>query len=145
MLAPVPSQRRSTPPPSPTRRRSRHCSARFRWGASASRRTSPARLPGWPPTRPATLRARRSSLTAGSWSTPVASSVSAAHHIGVIADTHLPRKGTRVPEAALHLFEEAQVELILHAGDLSTLAVILQLEAYAPVEAVQGNIELSEV
>jgi putative phosphoesterase len=48
-----------------------------------------------------------------------------------------------VPEAALRHF--AGVELILHAGDLSTLAVLDQLSAYAPVEAVQGNVEEPEV
>lgn len=65
------------------------------------------------------------------------------HRIGVISDTHIPRRATRVPDAALRLFED--VELILHAGDLSSLAVVDQLAAYAPVEAVQGNIELPEV
>lgn len=37
------------------------------------------------------------------------------------------------------------MDLILHAGDISSLAVLNQLEAYAPVEAVQGNVELAEV
>jgi putative phosphoesterase len=67
------------------------------------------------------------------------------HRIGVISDTHVPRKAPRVPDAALHVFEEAAVELILHAGDLSSLAVLDQLAAYAPVEAVQGNVEQPEV
>ena len=65
------------------------------------------------------------------------------HRIGVISDTHIPKKGPRVPDAALRHF--ADVELILHAGDLSSLAVLDQLSAYAPVEAVQGNVELPEV
>ena len=65
------------------------------------------------------------------------------HRIGVISDTHIPQKAARVPDAALRHF--ADVELILHAGDLSTLAVLDQLVAYAPVEAVQGNIEQPEV
>lgn len=67
------------------------------------------------------------------------------HQIGVISDTHIPRRATRVPEAALHIFEQANVELIVHAGDLSTLAVLDQLSAYAPVEAVQGNVETPDV
>ncbi|MGH2514676.1 MAG: metallophosphoesterase family protein [Ktedonobacterales bacterium] len=65
------------------------------------------------------------------------------HRIGVLSDTHIPKKAPRVPDAALRHFEE--VELILHAGDISTLAVLDQLSAYAPVEAVQGNVELPEV
>jgi putative phosphoesterase len=65
------------------------------------------------------------------------------HRIGVISDTHIPRRAARVPDAALRLFED--VELILHAGDLSSLAVVDLLSAYAPVEAVQGNVELPAV
>ncbi len=65
------------------------------------------------------------------------------HRIGVISDTHVPSRARRVPDAALRHFED--VELIVHAGDLSTLAVVDQLATYAPVEAVQGNIELPEV
>jgi uncharacterized protein len=67
------------------------------------------------------------------------------HRIGVISDTHIPFRAKRVPDAALKLFEDAGVELILHAGDLSSLAVLDQLSAYAPVEAVQGNVEQPEV
>src|ERR1700758_5032042 len=69
--------------------------------------------------------------------------VAEIHRIGVISDTHVPRRAPRVPDAALRHFED--VELILHAGDLSSLAVLNQLSAYAPVEAVQGNVELPEV
>ncbi len=65
------------------------------------------------------------------------------HRIGVISDTHLPRRAARIPDAALRHF--ADVELILHAGDLSTRAALDQLEAYAPVEAVQGNVEDAEI
>lgn len=65
------------------------------------------------------------------------------HRIGVISDTHIPKRAVRVPDTVLQHFED--VELILHAGDLSSLAVLDQLSAYAPVEAVQGNVELPEV
>ncbi|MEO7002282.1 MAG: metallophosphoesterase family protein [Ktedonobacterales bacterium] len=65
------------------------------------------------------------------------------HRIGVIADTHISHAAKRIPDAALRHFED--VELILHAGDLSTLAALDQLAAYAPVAAVQGNIEEPEV
>jgi putative phosphoesterase len=65
------------------------------------------------------------------------------HRIGVISDTHLPRRARRIPDAALRHFEG--VELIIHAGDLSTHTALDQLEAYAPVEAVQGNIEDAEI
>ena len=64
------------------------------------------------------------------------------HRIGVISDTHIPHFA-RVPEAVWEYF--AGVELVIHAGDLSILSVISQLETIAPVVAVQGNIEREEV
>jgi putative phosphoesterase len=68
---------------------------------------------------------------------------SSLHRIGVISDTHLPQRGPRVPDAALRHF--ADVELIVHAGDHSTRAALDQLGAYAPLEAVQGNVEDEEI
>ncbi len=66
-----------------------------------------------------------------------------SHCIGVISDTHLPMRGLRVPDTALHHFES--VELIIHAGDHSTRAALDQLSAYAPVEAVRGNVEADDM
>jgi putative phosphoesterase len=64
------------------------------------------------------------------------------HHIGVISDTHIPQF-KKLPDAIWEHF--ANVELIIHAGDLSTLSVINELETLAPVVAVQGNVEYDEV
>lgn len=64
------------------------------------------------------------------------------HRIGVISDTHIPHF-RRLPDAIWQHFDG--VELILHAGDLSVLSVIAQLETIAPVEAVRGNIEEDDV
>ena len=64
------------------------------------------------------------------------------HHIGVISDTHIPEYKA-IPEAVWKHF--AGVELIIHAGDLSRLSVISELESIAPVVAVQGNIEEEEI
>jgi putative phosphoesterase len=64
------------------------------------------------------------------------------HRIGVISDTHIPHF-KKLPDAIWQHF--AGVELIIHAGDLSILSVIAQLESIAPVVAVQGNIEYEEV
>jgi putative phosphoesterase len=62
--------------------------------------------------------------------------------VGVISDTHIPEfRG--IPEAVWTHF--AGVTLILHAGDLSRLSVLAELETIAPVVAVQGNIEEEEV
>ncbi len=62
--------------------------------------------------------------------------------IGVISDTHIPRF-SKLPDAVWELF--AGVEQIIHAGDLSILSVIDELETIAPVVAVQGNVEREEV
>jgi hypothetical protein len=64
------------------------------------------------------------------------------HRIGVISDTHIPAFKS-LPEGVWTHF--AGVELIIHAGDLSRLSVIGELETLAPVVAVQGNVEEAEV
>jgi uncharacterized protein len=55
----------------------------------------------------------------------------------VLADTHAPRRW-RVcpPRVADHL---RGADLILHAGDVCTAAVLVELSPYAPVAAVLGN------
>lgn len=64
------------------------------------------------------------------------------HRVGIISDTHIPHF-RQLPEAVWVHF--AGVELIIHAGDLSVLSVIAELETIAPVVAVQGNVEHEEV
>jgi putative phosphoesterase len=64
------------------------------------------------------------------------------HRVGIISDTHVPHF-RRLPSAIWVQF--AHVELIIHAGDLSVLSVISELETIAPVTAVQGNVEHEEV
>jgi uncharacterized protein len=62
--------------------------------------------------------------------------------VGVISDTHIPHF-KQLPAAAWEHFRD--VELILHAGDLSVLSVLSELETIAPVVAVRGNVEQEEV
>jgi putative phosphoesterase len=62
--------------------------------------------------------------------------------VGVISDTHIPHFKT-LPEVIWEHF--AGAELIVHAGDLSVLSVLSELETIAPVVAVQGNVESTEV
>jgi putative phosphoesterase len=58
-------------------------------------------------------------------------------HIAVLSDTHAPRHWKSCPaEVARRL---RGVDLILHAGDVCTAAVLVELSAYAPVRAVLGN------
>ena len=63
--------------------------------------------------------------------------------IALISDTHLPRGARRLPEACVERLRAA--DLILHAGDLSTLAVLRDLEAYGRVIAVHGNVDDAQV
>lgn len=62
--------------------------------------------------------------------------------VGVISDTHIPHF-KKLPESIWEHF--AGAELIIHAGDLSILSVLSELETIAPVVAVQGNVESDEV
>jgi uncharacterized protein len=59
--------------------------------------------------------------------------------IAVISDTHLPRGNRRLPEDCVARLKAA--DLIVHAGDLSTLPVLRELDAYGPVVAVHGNVD----
>ncbi len=54
-----------------------------------------------------------------------------------LADTHAPRRWTSCPPAVAEQLRRADV--ILHAGDVCTAAVLDELSAYAPVLAVIGN------
>jgi putative phosphoesterase len=64
------------------------------------------------------------------------------HRVGIISDTHIPHF-KRLPKAIWAHF--MGVERIIHAGDLSVLSVLSELETIAPVVAVQGNVEQEEV
>lgn len=63
-----------------------------------------------------------------------------AQLVAIISDTHLPRGQRRLPDACLERLQAA--ELILHAGDLCTLAVLEALRRIGPpVHAVYGNVD----
>jgi len=57
--------------------------------------------------------------------------------IGVVSDTHIPRKSKILPQELLDGIKG--VDLIIHAGDINKDYVIYELEEIAPVEAVAGN------
>jgi len=64
--------------------------------------------------------------------------------IAVISDTHLPRGARRLPEACVERI--AAADLLLHAGDFSTLEVLRELEAIGPaVLGVHGNVDSAEL
>jgi putative phosphoesterase len=61
----------------------------------------------------------------------------------VLSDTHAPRRWRSCPPpVAGHL---RGADLILHAGDVCTAGVLVELAAYAPVRAVLGNNDAPEV
>jgi uncharacterized protein len=63
--------------------------------------------------------------------------------IGLISDTHIPKRANCLPKRLFEIFEK--VDFIIHAGDLVELKVIDELELIAPVLAVQGNMDSTEV
>jgi len=64
--------------------------------------------------------------------------------IAVISDTHMPRGERRLPRECVERIEAA--DLLLHAGDVQTLAVLSELEAIGPpLVAVHGNVDSPEL
>jgi len=64
--------------------------------------------------------------------------------IAVISDTHLPKGARRLPDACVERI--AGADLLLHAGDFSTLDVLRELEAIGPpVVGVYGNVDSADL
>ncbi len=64
--------------------------------------------------------------------------------IAAISDTHLPRGNRRLPDACVERL--ASADLILHAGDISTVEVLEEIEQIGPpVRAVHGNVDSPEL
>jgi len=64
--------------------------------------------------------------------------------IAVISDTHLPRGARRLPDACVERI--AAADLLLHAGDFSTLDVLREFEAIGPpLLGVHGNVDTAEL
>ena len=61
--------------------------------------------------------------------------------VGLISDTHIPKRGRYIPPKVFEIFDKMGVELILHAGDLVDEKVLIELSALAPVESVAGNMD----
>ena len=64
--------------------------------------------------------------------------------IAVISDTHMPRGARRLPDACVERI--AAADLLLHAGDFSTVEVLRELEAIGPpVAGVHGNVDSADI
>jgi putative phosphoesterase len=60
--------------------------------------------------------------------------------LAIVADTHIPRGRRVLPPGCVERLRAA--DLILHAGDLTSLAFLEELRALGPpVEAVVGNVD----
>ncbi|MFG6495228.1 metallophosphoesterase [Fictibacillus sp. UD] len=58
----------------------------------------------------------------------------------IISDTHMPKKGTTIPEPILTVLKNG-VDYILHAGDWTTESLYEELQSFAPVYGVKGNVD----
>src|SRR5437763_9530466 len=63
--------------------------------------------------------------------------------LAIISDTHLPRGPRALPDACVQRLRHA--DLIIHAGDLSTLSVLDELRGYGEVAAIHGNVDDAQV
>jgi uncharacterized protein len=64
--------------------------------------------------------------------------------IAVISDTHMPKGARRLPERCVEEIRAA--DAVIHAGDVSTVAVLREIEAVGPpVHAVHGNVDEAEL
>jgi putative phosphoesterase len=64
--------------------------------------------------------------------------------VALISDTHMPRRGRRLPEACVARLQAA--DAIVHAGDLMELEVLHALQALGPpVHAVRGNVDSAQL
>lgn len=63
--------------------------------------------------------------------------------IGVISDTHMPKKGNMFPKDLVKGLQD--VDYIIHAGDWSEMIVRDLLENIAPVIGVHGNVDSPEI
>jgi putative phosphoesterase len=63
--------------------------------------------------------------------------------IAVIADTHLPRGQRRLPDVCVERLRAA--DMIVHAGDFSSVDVMKELQTMGELVAVQGNVDDQQV
>jgi len=63
--------------------------------------------------------------------------------IAVLSDTHIPARTSALPGKVYEVCSEA--DLVLHSGDLTDTDVIRDLERFAPLKAVLGNMDCFEL
>jgi len=63
--------------------------------------------------------------------------------IAVLSDTHIPTRLGAIPGRVYEICAES--DLILHSGDMVDKSVITDLQRFAPVKAVHGNMDPYEI
>jgi len=63
--------------------------------------------------------------------------------IYVISDTHVPKRMSRIPVEFIE--EVREDDIIIHAGDFTSLQVLQELEGLATLHAVCGNMDCPEI
>jgi len=63
--------------------------------------------------------------------------------IVVLSDTHIPKMAQGLPKAVYEDLKDA--DMVFHAGDIVEKSVLDELRKYAPVKAVCGNMDSSEL
>lgn len=71
--------------------------------------------------------------------TPLPEGLETARCIGVVADTHIPDRVRSLHPDLISGLQAAQVDVILHLGDICAPGVLTELAQVAPVIAVRGN------
>jgi uncharacterized protein len=63
--------------------------------------------------------------------------------IVVLSDTHMPKRAKQLPDTVINGIKDA--DMIIHAGDWTSLEVYEELKRIAPVIGVYGNVDPPEV
>jgi putative phosphoesterase len=61
----------------------------------------------------------------------------------VLSDTHIPRRAGELPRTVTDALEG--VDLIIHAGDFTSMDLYHELRAFGPLKAVHGNMDDPEL
>ena len=61
----------------------------------------------------------------------------------IISDTHMPKKAKKLPEALLQSLIDT--DYIIHLGDWQDESLFEELERFAPIEGVAGNVDSDSI
>lgn len=90
-----------------------------------------------PPTRGDRAPTRVSGAGRGGYVPVVSALRSTAMLVAIVSDTHIPRRAKALPLSCVEHLRAA--DLIVHAGDLTTMPVLEELRTYGEVRGVHGN------